>query len=144
MLVNVSIKHSAINPHTGRSKIVVDHYIIEADSFTEAETIAAKVIPDKVVSGFIIKAAKFENFSEVINETKKDSPYYKVRVDFIEISEKTMDEKRIPFYYLTRAETPEEAIKLTRDHLDSSLNDTVIHTVAETNILEVIRDRKKN
>lgn len=65
--------------------------------------------------------------------------FYKVKVNFITLDEKTASEKRKASYILVQAASLDEAIKNFHDGMKGTLADYEIEAISETKIVEVFR-----
>lgn len=122
----------------GRQKKVTEQYVVEAMSFTEAE---AKIIAEtkKYVSGdFAVKNITPASYREIFfSENGKDDKWYKAKLQFITIDEKTEKEKRQNVYYLVQGNSTESAQKNINEMMGRTMIDYVIVSIVETNILDV-------
>ena len=92
----------------GNVKNVNEVYTVDALSFTEAEKrITEEMQPyvANMVGGFSIKNINPAQYKEVFfSENDKDDHWFKVKVAFITIDEKTMKEKFTNVFYLVQAD----------------------------------------
>ena len=129
----------------GIQKKVTELYIVEALSFTEAES---RIIED--MSVYIngeyevkdIKKAKYKEiwFSDDINTDR----FYQAKLQFITIDEKTEKEKRSNFVCLVQASTLNGAIKGIDEVMSGTMIDYTSVEAKETKILDVIEYVVKN
>ena len=82
--------------------------------------------------------------SVFFSDDSKDDKWYKVKVAFITIDEKTEKEKRQKFTYLVQASSSENAIANTNECFKGSMSDYEIVDVNETKILDVYEHTAKN
>ena len=75
--------------------------------------------------------------SVFFSDDSKDDKWYKVKVAFITIDEKTEKEKRQKFTYLVQASSSENALANTNECFKGSMSDYEIVDVNETKILDV-------
>lgn len=127
----------------GFSCRVSELYLVKACSFAEAEACITKQFvglrPD---ADFEVVTVKRSNISELsINQFKKensgDNKFYKIKVNWITIDEKTSADKRIPMYYLVYACSLAAAHSAIREYLAGSLSDFDVATVDESKIVGV-------
>ena len=162
----------------GLQKKVTEQYVVDALSFTEAETrITATMstcisgefevveidrcvfkevffmgLSEKMTEGDVedlLKAAKKgdkEAGKEIMNRdfdasvahaASRDTSWYKSKVAFITIDEKTDKEKRTNVYYLVEGISLESARKNIDEVMGSTMIDYVICSVSETKIEDV-------
>ena len=68
--------------------------------------------------------------------------WYKAKVQFITIDEKTEKEKRTNVYYLVQAATIHQAVKNIDEVMGSTMIDYAIAAVSETTIMDVFEYQK--
>ena len=115
----------------GMLKPITEQYVVDALSFTEAEN---AIIEE--MSAFI--AGDFAPYHEVFfSENDNDDKWYKAKLQFITLDEKTEKEKRSNVNYLVQASSLQGAVK----HIDSVMGNTMITydiaSVTETPIMDV-------
>lgn len=122
---------------TGAVKRITEPYIIDALSCTEAE---ARVI-DKVtpyVSGDLrVSSVKRANFAEII-PTPGEDLWYKVKLNFISIDDKTGAEKRNSSYMLIQASNFGNAYASVLTAMKDTIADYEIASITETSIVDVL------
>ena len=85
----------------GSSKKVTEKYAVDAMSFTEAESIVTKKLSDNISGDFEIKSEAQAAYREISFSGKEgESKWYKAKVRFITLDEKTEKEKRTVVTYL--------------------------------------------
>lgn len=126
----------------GRTKRVTESYLVDAMSFTEAEArITAEVRP--FISGeFSVSAVKKCKLSEVLYDARGDR-YFKVKINFITLDEKTATEKRSASYLLVQAADFRSAYDNFIDSMKGSAADYEIEAIAETKIMDVFKAQVK-
>ena len=122
----------------GMQKKVTEPYVVDALSFSEAET---KIIEEMklFVSGDTeVKAITRAPYREIFFDDRESSDkFYKVKLDFITIDEKTEKEKKSTVTYLVQAESLDGAKKNIMEVMDGTMIDYVIQSIAETKIIDV-------
>lgn len=113
-------------------------YLVDAMSFTEAEEMTIKAIAPFVQSGgeLFVKSIKRVNVAELFQAD--GDRYYKVKVAFISIDEKTAREKRISHLMIAQANSIEQARKLVESKMNGTLATYVIEELKETKIMDVL------
>lgn len=117
-------------------KKVNELYLVNALSFTEAEArIIDKITP--FVSGELyLMAIKRANFSEIIPGEKGDK-WFKCKLAFITINEKSAKESKTNTNILVQANNIDEA-KLSLDEaMKGAMADYLVESVIETKIVDV-------
>lgn len=122
----------------GLVKKVSEPYIIDALSFTEAEKRFLEYIEPFMSGEFEVKAVKRANYSEIVSATDEDADkWFKAKVAFITLDEKTGIEKKSCQNMLVQASDLRDAVKRLDKHMEGTLADYEISAVAETAIMDV-------
>jgi hypothetical protein len=121
----------------GKEKKVSELYLVDALSFTEAEAkITAEFAP---LPNFKVKSIRQYKVAEIVNKTNlDDSRYFKCKVNFITLDERSGKEKKSAVYMLVDAETLDNAKALLVEHMKSTMSDYSIEKIEETKIMAVI------
>lgn len=122
----------------GLVKKVSEPYIVDALSFTEAEKRFLEYIEPFMSGDFEVKAVKRANYSEIVSATDEDADkWFKAKVAFITLDEKTGVEKKSAQNMLVQAADLRDAVKRLDKHMEGMLADYEISAVAETAIMDV-------
>lgn len=122
----------------GKEKKVTEQYVVEAFSFTEAESrIVEEMLP--YVSGeFDVVAEKIAPYNEIyLSDNYTGDKWFVSKVAFITIDERTAKEKKQTFRYLVKAPTSELALDYTKEMLSHGISDYSIDSVQDTQTLDV-------
>lgn len=123
----------------GITKNVIEQYVIDALSFSEAETRIIEGMKPFVNGETKVKAIAHVPYKEIFfDDREKADKFYKAKLDFITIDEKTEKEKRSTVTYLVQADTLDGAKKNITDVMSTSMIDYTIQSIAETKIMDVI------
>ena len=122
----------------GKVKKVIEPYLVDALSFTEAEE---RIIEERkhYMSGeFQVSDIKRARYAELF-ETDDESAdrWFKVKLTFITLDEKTGAEKKTSQNVLVQAADLRDAVKRLDEGMKSSMMDYVISSVAESPLLDV-------
>ena len=122
----------------GKVKKVNEPYLVDALSFTEAEE---RIIEERkhYMSGeFQVSDIKRARYAELF-ETDDESAdrWFKVKLTFITLDEKTGAEKKTSNNVLVQAADLRDAVKRLDEGMKSSMMDYVISSVAESPLLDV-------
>lgn len=120
-------------------KKVSEIYILDALSFTEAEERIIKEIQPFVSIGELeVVNIKRVKYSEIFyDESEEADRYYRARVNFITIDEKSGTEKKTAVNMLIQSVSLPEAVARLRDEMEKQLGDYEISSIADTQILDV-------
>ena len=130
----------------GMQKKVTESYVIDAVSFTEAEERIIEEMSAYISGEFNVKAVQLAPFGEIFfdDENETADRYYKAKLAFITIDEKSGNEKRQSVTYLVQASNFNDAVKNTDKVMGGTMIDYEINSIAETAILDVFQYVKKD
>ena len=128
----------------GLIKSTKETYLVDALSFTEAEESITKEIEPFMSGEFIISDIKRAKIAEIFeSEDTTADRWYKVKVGFISIDEKTEKEKVVSQTDLVQATDLFSALDTLQKGMKGTLGDYRIISVAETPILDVFFHKVK-
>ena len=124
----------------GLIKQVTEAYLVDALSFTEAERRFLEEIEPFMSGDFMVTDIKRAKIAELFesNDGLADR-WFKCKVAFITLDEKTGAEKRANQMMMVQAIDLRDAIKSLDKSMEGTLGDYVIVSVAETAIMDVYR-----
>ena len=126
----------------GKEKKVTEQYVVEAMSFTEAESRITEEMTPYVDGDFDVVSEKIAPFSEILlSDNSNDDKGFLSKVSFITIDVKTAKEKKTSQRLLVQAETSEKAIDYTKEMLSHGMSDYSIDAVKDTPTLDVFLPR---
>lgn len=120
----------------GTVKKVNEPYLVDALSFTEAETRIIEKITPFISGDFSISAVKKTKVSEIFFDDRGDR-YYMVKVNFISLDEKSGVEKKSANFILVQASTFADSLKKFEEGMKGTLADYEIASITETPIMDV-------
>ena len=120
----------------GMQKMVTEPYLVDALSFTEAEARIIQEITPYMSGEFTISNIKRVKYAESFFNDEGDR-YYKMRLYFISLDEKSGAEKKTAVNMLVQASTLKEAIEIIESEMEKSMVDYTIASAAETAIMDV-------
>lgn len=122
----------------GMQKKVKETYTVDALSFTEAESRIMEEISSCISGEFMVTDIKKANYKEIFfSDSAQADRWYKAKLQFITIDEKTENEKRSNVYYLVHAATLQEAVKNIESVMNGTMIDYVIASLSETTVMDV-------
>ena len=125
----------------GLEKMVTETYVYKAADFGEAYDKATKDMSTFISGEFSITAMKIAQYVEVVmQDGRTEEKYYRVKVVFITLDEKTNKEKKTACHYLVNADSVEKARKYADAILSDSMVDFVIEAVQEAKICDISLD----
>lgn len=128
----------------GQMKKVNETYVVDALSFGEAEENITREMSHYISGDFDIKNINPAPYSEIFFSDKDtDDKYYRVKLSFITIDERTQKEKKSKVTYLVQANSLEQARKNTADVMNGTMIDYEFVSVTETKIMDVFEKENK-
>ena len=124
----------------GALKSVTETNIVNALSFTEAEARIIEEVKPYISSEFTVSAVKKTNISEIFYDERGDR-WYKVKVLFITLDEKSGIEKQTANYMLVQASDFHNALENFMDGMKGTMADFKIASISETNIMDVFEEK---
>ena len=122
----------------GKEKKVTEQYVVEALSFTEAESRITEEMTPYISGDFDIVSEKIAPYYEILlSENSNDDKWFLSKVAFITIDEKTAKEKKTSQRLLVQAETSEKAMDYTKEMFSHGMSDYSIDSVQDTPTLDV-------
>ena len=128
----------------GREKKVTEQYVVEALSFTEAESRIIEEMTPFIDGDFDVVSEKIAPYNEILlSDSYSDDKWFVSKVAFITIDEKTEKEKKQTFRYLVQAATSELALDYTKEMFSHGMSDYSIEAVQDTPTLDVFLSEVK-
>ena len=128
----------------GLQKKVSESYVVDALSFTEAEKRIMEEMSSFISGEFTIKDIKIAPYKEIFfSDEELADRWYKAKLEFITIDEKTEKEKRSAVNYLVQAGTLKGAVGNIESVMGTTMIDYVIASVTETKLMDVFEYGKQ-
>ena len=128
----------------GMPKKVVEIYTVDALSFSEAEERIMEEMSSYVSGEIDIVDLKIAHYKEIFfADSDLADKWYKAKLAFITIDEKTDKEKKTSVFYLVNAGNINSAIKNIDEVMGGTMIDYQTLNVSETNIMDVFEYKKK-
>lgn len=121
----------------GVTKKVVEPYLVDALSCTEAEARVTEELRTYISGDFAISSVVKTKIAEVFEPDTLGDKWYKVKVNFVSIDKKTAAEKRSASYILVKAGSFDEALANFHAGMKGTMADYEIEVINETKIMEV-------
>ena len=123
----------------GMNKKVTEPYLVDALSFTEAEARIIEEMTPYISGEFSVAAVGRAKFTEIFfaDDDINASYWYKVKLAFITLDEKTGSEKKTFTNVLVQASDLRDAVKRLDSGMKGCMADYIIVSVAETPIMDV-------
>lgn len=120
----------------GMQKKVTEPYLVDALSFTEAEARIIEEIKIYITGEFTISDIKRAKYSELFFNDNGDR-FYKAKVMFISLDEKSGAEKKTAAQMLAQASSLKEALEVVEKGMAGTLADYNSVSLTETPIMDV-------
>lgn len=128
----------------GMQKMVTETYVVDAFTFGEAEEAITKEMTAFVSGEFNVKNITPANYGEIFfSDNANDDKWYKAKLTFLTVDEKTAKEKRTNTNYLVQAGSFNAAVKNVEQVMGTTMIDYVIANMAETKIMDVYEHQAK-
>lgn len=121
---------------TGMIKTVTEPYLVDALSFTEAEARIIKEMTPFMSGEFTVSDIKRVKFTDTFFNESGDR-YYKAKLYFITLDEKSGSEKKTAINMLIQASELKEAVETVETEMAKTMVDYTIAAVTETAIMDV-------
>lgn len=131
----VKIKYQK-EQENGALKTIVESYLIDAVSFTDAEARTFSILTDSGLPDFTISSIAKARYTEVLNDTESEH-FYAIKYAYTTINEISQSEKRVVHSMLIRANDIDTALANAKKEFDTWLIPIDIEAAALTPILEV-------
>lgn len=129
----------------GTTKRLTESYLVDALSFAEAEARIIKEVTPYISGEYNISAVKKSNVQEIFrNKIEYDDvqKWYKAKVAFTTLDEKTNSEKRTTAVYMVQAPDFHNALENFIEGMKKeTMADFVIVGIEETSILDVFNEK---
>lgn len=123
---------------------VTETYVVDALSFTEAEQRIMEEMSSYISGEFDVDDIKKAVYKEIFfSDVESADKWYKAKLEFITIDEKTEKEKRSAVSYLVQAGTLKSAVMNIEEVMGGTMIDYVIASVAETKLIDVFEYHRK-
>ena len=124
----------------GLIKKTTETYLVDALSFTEAEKRFIEEITPFMSGEFLVTDIKRARISELFDsDDLNDDRWFKARVAFITLDEKSGVEKRTVQTVLVQANELHRALTRLDEGMKGTLGEWVIVSIAETAIIDVFK-----
>ncbi len=122
-------------------KKVSESYLVDALSFTEAEErIIKEVRPFVSVGELDVVNIRRARIAELfLNEEAEDDRYFRAKVNFITVDEKSGSEKKTSATMIVKSDSLPNAVTELKAQLDSQMASYEIAAVTDTQILDVFQ-----
>lgn len=135
--IEVKVRYEKLT-EKGVTVKVTEPFLVDALSCTEAEARIVEEVSPYVSGELNVLSVNKTKISEVFWDADGDK-FYKVKVNYITIDEKTGAEKRTATYILVQASDFADAFSNFNKGMQGSMADYEIESIAETKIVDVYK-----
>jgi len=132
---NVKVKYEKTGEE-GKIVKIVEEYLFDALSFTEAEARVYEELTPFISGEFIAAAIKREKINEMFPNENGDK-WYRSKVAFVSIDEIKGVEKRTLCTMMVQANDIQDAWNVLKEGMKGSIADYEVMSITETKILDV-------
>ena len=132
----VKIRYEKVN-EDGMNQKVTEPYLFDALSFTEAEARTIEEITPYISGEFTVTNIKRENFSEVFLYPDEGDYFFKARIAFVTLDDKSGKEKKTHTNVLVQANDLQQAKDRVVEQMKGTMADYEIVRVGKTDIVDV-------
>lgn len=127
----------------GLQKKVTESYVVDALSFSEAEERIIEEMSAYISGDFTVQDIKKAAYGEIFfSDDASADRWYKAKLQFITIDEKTEKEKRSSVNYLFQAGTMNGAMKNIEEGMGGTMIEYSVTSVQETQLMDVFEYKK--
>jgi hypothetical protein len=129
------IKYAKENDE-GLLKQVTEAFLVDAISYTEAETRIYSIAEEILSREFVVTQITKTNISEVLKMEEADD-WYKSKITYVANDDESGKEIKVTIYYLVCAENVKQAFEFIEEFMSSMLVPYQVPSITKTNIVEV-------
>ena len=131
------VKYIKIN-EDGREKKVNEAYLLDAMSYTEAESRITHEMESVIKGDYYSSSLKKSNITELVpSEDENDDRWYKAKVNIIDADEVSGKGKSTAQYYLVAAADTDRALENLKKNLSTFVVPYEIANISDTKFIDV-------
>jgi len=134
-LFECKVKYEKIDDQSGVEKKVSETYLIDAVSFTEAESRIYKEMESMIRGEFVVTNIRKANYTEIFDSEDGDI-WFKSKISFASVDEKSGKEKKVSNQILVLASDVKDAFDKIHEGMGGMTVDFDINAIAESPILD--------
>jgi hypothetical protein len=120
----------------GVQKVTTEPYLVDAVSYTEAESRITEEMSMYISEEFLITNIKVANFAE-IHPFENADRWFKTKVALVAYDEESGKERKTNMYILVQANDVKDAFESTNLVMKDTMGDYTIPSIAESPIMDV-------
>jgi hypothetical protein len=136
------VKYQKTDQEDGTEKMVSESYLVDALTFTEAESSIIDEMAVYVSGEFNVAGITKASYREILfSDVDDDDKWYKVKISLIFVDEKSGKEKRASINQLVQAKSLARALRYVEDYMGKGQEDYEVVGVNDTPIMDVFEHR---
>lgn len=133
----VKVKYTKVDEN-GRQRKVSELYLLDAVSFTEAESRIIEELREIIQGDFYIEAIKKSNITELVeSKDGNDDKWFKAKVAIIDADSISGRENKTNWYHLVAGENVDKALENLQKSLSTYVVPFEIVQIGDSNIMDV-------
>lgn len=133
----IKVKYTKVNEF-GKEKKVLETYLLDSMSFTEAEGRITEKLKEIIQYDFHVTSIKPSNISEIVeSKDTKDDKWFKAKVAIIDADSISGKEKRSNQYFLVAGSDVDKSLENLQKALSTYVVPFEIVQVGDSNIMDV-------
>lgn len=133
----VKVKYTKVD-EDGRQRKVSELYLLDAVSFTEAESRIIEELREIIQGDFYIEAIKKSNITELVeSKDGNDDKWFKAKVAIIDADSISGREKRSNQYFLVAGSDVDKSLENLQKALSTYVISTDVVQIGDSNIMDV-------
>jgi Domain of unknown function (DUF4494) len=120
----------------GNIRKITEPYLVDAVSFTDAETRIYQELQDIIPGEFTVNDISRSNFADIFHYDDADT-WYKCKVSYVTVDEIAGKEKKVTNYMLVSAHTIKEAYERLEESLSTMLVPFTVQSITVSSYMEV-------
>lgn len=133
---NCKVSYDKLVVKSGKMRKVSEVYLVNAEDFTEVETLMAKFLKGR--GPYVVDSVSKIRLYELFLDNKSER-YYKCKVGFITLDEKAGVEKRKYVQVFVQADDIDLALKSLHKGMKYTLGDYEVAAVVETDCIDIVK-----
>ena len=133
----VKVKYTKVD-EDGRQRKVSELYLLDAVSFTEAESRIIEELREIIQGDFYIEAIKKSNITELVeSKDGNDDKWFKAKVAIIDADSISGREKRSNQYFLVAGSDVDKSLENLQKALSTYVISTDVVQIGDSNIMDM-------
>lgn len=128
----------------GCEKVVKEEYLVDAQSFTEAESRITEEMTPFISGEFDVATVKKNGAVELFYSDNQDADkFYQIKASFISIDEKSGKELKKGVMFYVKAADFDDAMVTFKNGMKDTMGDWELNAIVETAILDAYKYEEK-